>query len=197
MILSAPIYPTLFGRTLFVCLLLAGLARPLAAMPNADSEQLQRTMAGIALLNKQLAQRRADAAEIREQLSIRLKAVRSEALQEIRDSRVDSEAAALAHTRLYYDLMLMAEIRAYMDRYARKIAYYRVACDRLGYLYQQADDDLKIVNTLSGVKIDALISQIEKVIDGYLPDAQTLGIEPDTLTFESPQATWKRLRSTH
>jgi hypothetical protein len=181
--------------TLFVCLLLAGLVRPLAAMPSADSEQLQGTMAAIALLNKQLAQRQADAAQIREQLSVRLKAVRAEALQEIRDSRIDHETEALSHARLHYDLMLMAEIRAYINRYARKIAYYRVACDRLGYLYQQADDDLKIVNTLSGVKIEALTSQVEKVLDGYLADAQTLVIQPETLSVESPEAIWKLLQS--
>ena len=192
MILPAPIC-----RALLVGLLLStGLARPLAAMQTADSRQLQRTMADIALLSNQLARRQADAVQIHEQLSTRLKAVRTEALQLIRDHRIDSEAEALAHVRLRYDLMLMAEIRAYLERYARKIAYYRVACDRLGYLYQQADDDLKIVNTLSGVKVEALTSQVEKVLDGYLADAQTLVIEPDTLTVESPQRTWKLLQST-
>lgn len=203
MISSAPICWTAFDRwplsvrTLVVGLLvLTGLVRPLAAMQTADSTQLQRAMADIAMLNTQLAQRQADAAQIREQLAARLDAVRTEALQQIRDGRIDSEAEALAHVRLRYDLMLMAEFRAYLDRYARKIAYYRVACDRLGYLYQQADDDLKIVNTLSGVKIEALTSQVEKVLDGYLADAQTIIIEPDTLTFESPQTIWKLLRPT-
>ncbi len=192
MILPAPIC-----RALLVVLLLStGLARPLAAMQTADSRQLQRTMADIALLSNQLARRQADAVQIHEQLSTRLKAVRTEALQLIRDHRIDSEAEALAHVRLRYDLLLMAEIQAYLERYARKIAYYRVACDRLGYLYQQADDDLKIVNTLPGVKVEALTSQVEKVLDGYLADAQTLLIEPDTLTVESPQRIWKLLQST-
>ena len=195
MIPSAPICWAWFGRMLSVCLLLAGLVSPLGARQPADSQQLQRTMAGIALLNQQLGQRQADAAEIREQLSMRLNAVRTEALQEVRDNRIESEAAALAHARVRYNLMLMAEIRAYIKRYARKIAYYRVACDRLRYLYQQADDDLKIINTLAGVKIDALIAQIQKVLDGYLADAQTLVIEPDTLTFDTPQAIWKLLQS--
>ena len=53
---------------------------------------------------------------------------------------------------------------------------------------------LKIVNTLSGVKIEALIAQIEKVFDEYLPDAQTLVIRPETLTMESPEAVWQRLQ---
>ena len=56
----------------------------------------------------------------------------------------------LDNPRLFYDLMLMGEIQAYIERYTQKIGYYRVACDRLAYLYQQADDDLKIVSTLSG-----------------------------------------------
>jgi hypothetical protein len=191
------ILPAPICRALLVGLLLStGLARPLAAMQTADSRQLQRTMADIALLSNQLARRQADAVQIHEQLSTRLKVVRTEALQLIRDHRIDSEAEALAHVRLRYDLLLMAEIQAYMERYARKIAYYRVACDHLGYLYQQADDDLKIVNTLSGVKVEALTSQVKKVLDGYLADAQTLVIEPDTLTVESPQRIWKLLQTT-
>jgi hypothetical protein len=62
-------------------------------------------------------------------------------------------------------------------------------------LYQEADDDLKIVSTLSGMRIDALISQVEKILDGYLPDAQTIVIQPDKLTIAAPEKIWETLRS--
>jgi hypothetical protein len=150
-------------------------------------EQLRRSMAEIALLNGQMAQRKDDALSIRETLSQKLEELNSEAREVLRTNKIRSRIDALEHPRIYYNLLLMAEIEAYMGRYTEKISYYRVACDRLSYLYQQADDDLKIVNTLSDLKIDALIAQTEKILDGYLPDAQTIVINPATLAVVKPE----------
>lgn len=180
---------------LFVVVMVLGLvALPCAVSANAIGERLRRTMAEISLLNSQMAQRKADAAGIREALSARLEEIRTEVLRESRKKGIKTEADALNDPRLFYDLMLMAEIQAYGNRYRKKIGYYRLACDRLSYLYQQADDDLKIVDTLSGMKIDAFISQAEKVLDSYLPDAQTLVIQPDTMTIAPPEKIWKALK---
>ncbi len=167
---------------------------PSSVTANAQGEQLRRTMAEIALLNGQLAQRKADAAGIRDALSARLKEIKTEALAEMQAKRINAEADVSGNARLFYDLMLMAEIQAYVERYTQKIGYYRVACNRLSYLYQQADDDLKIVNTLSGMKVDALISQAEKILADYLADAQTIVIQPGVLTIEPPEKIWRTLR---
>ncbi|MBC2713137.1 MAG: hypothetical protein HGJ94_19740 [Desulfosarcina sp.] len=156
---------------------------------------MRRTMADISLLNSQMAQRKLEAAGIRDALSARLEEIKTEAWRELREKGIKIETEALRNPRLLYDLKLMAEIQAYIDRYTQKIGYYRVACDRLSYLYQQADDDLKIVSTLSGMKIDALISQAEKILDYYLPNAQTLVIQPDTLTIAPPKKIWKALKT--
>lgn len=166
---------------------------PLAAAAADKGEQLRRSMAEIALLNGQMAQRKDDAVSIRETLSKKLKELVSEARDVLRTNKIKTQIDALEHPRIYYNLLLMAEIEAYMGRYTEKIAYYRVACDRLSYLYQQADDDLKIVNTLSDLKIDALIVQTEKILDGYLPDAQTIVIDPARLAVVKPENLLPRL----
>ena len=174
------------------CLLLAMPATVTAA---TQDEQLRRTMADIALLNSQLAQRKADAASIRDALTIQFETLQSETRRLWKDGEIKSDKQALENPRIRYNLMLMAEIQAYIERYVQKMGYYRVACDRLSYLYQQADDDLKIVNTLSGMKIDALISQTQKILNAYLSDAQTLLVHPETLTIEPPEATLRALKS--
>lgn len=171
------------------------VALPSIATAAAKAEQLRQTMADIALLNSQLAQRKADADEIRQALTARLETIKAEAWRQLQEKQIKSEATALKTPRLLYDLMLIAETQAYLDRYAQKSGYYRVACDRLSYLYQQADDDLKIVNTLSGMKIEALISQAGKILDAYLPDAQTLVIQPDALAINSPEKVYRALTS--
>jgi hypothetical protein len=186
---------TIIHRSLIALIVVGAMVWSSTATADTKREQLRQTMADISLLNGQLGQRKTDADGIREALSTRLKAIKTEALRELQDKGIHSDAQALSNPRLFYDLRLMAEIQAYIDRYTQKIAYYRVACDRLSYLYQQADDDLKIVSTLSDLKIDALIAQVEKILNGYLPDAQTLVIQPNTLTIESPGKIWKALKT--
>jgi len=181
-------------RSLLSVIVIVLLALPSTVTANRKDELLRQTMADIALLNSQMAQRKTDADGIRDALSVHLEEIKTEARHIWQENGINTEADALKNPRLLYDLMLMAEIQAYIDRYTQKIDNYRVACDRLSYLYQQADDDLKIVSTLSGMKIDALISQSEKILDGYLPEAQTLFIQPDKLTIQTPEKIWRALR---
>lgn len=169
---------------------------PSTGTATVKGEQLRRAMADITLLNGQLVQRKTDAAGIRDALTVRLNAIKAETDETLRKTGIKSQAEALKNPRLFYDLMLIAEIQAYIDRYVKKIAYYRVAGDRLNYLYQQADDELKIDNTLSGMKIDALVSQVEKILDTYLPDGQTLVIHPGSLTIDPPEKIWNALSKT-
>ena len=180
-------------RLLMTVIILALLVLPATVTASNKAELLRQTMADIALLNSQMAQRKTDADGIRDALSAQLEAIEKEARHQWREKGIGSEADALKNPRLLYDLMLMAEIQAYIYRYTQKVGFYRVACDRLSYLYQQADDDLKIVSTLSDMKIDALISQAEKILDGYLPEAQTIIIQPDKLTIEAPEKIWEAL----
>ena len=181
-------------RLLMPVVLLALLVVPSTVTADNKAELLRQTMADIALRNSQMAQRKTEADGIRDALSAQLEAIKTEARREWREKGIDTEAEALKNPRLLYDLMLMAEIQAYIQRYTQKIGDYRVACDRLSYLYQQADDDLKIVSTLSGMKIDDLISTAAKILDGYRPEAQAIVIQPDTLTIETPEKMWQALK---
>ncbi|MFO7715662.1 hypothetical protein [Desulfosarcina sp.] len=185
--------PTIIQRALLLTVVLALTVLPVSATAKAIGDQLRRTMAEISLLNSQMAQRKTDAAQTRDALAARLEELKTEARKTSQEQGIKLAAKALKNPRIYYDLMLMAEIQAYIDRYTQKISYYRIACDRLSYLYQQADDDLKLVDSLSGMKIDALIAQAEKILDGYLADAQTITIQPHSLKVDAPQNMWEAL----
>lgn len=191
-----PSTPFLAGISILSFVVWLWVAFPcLATAAASGDEQLRQTMADIALLNNQLAQRRADATRLRENLARRVEEIKAEIREKTAELGIEDEADALKAPRILFDLRLIAEIQAYMKRYAREMGYYQVACDRLSYLYQQADDDLKIVNTLSGMKIGALISQTEKIVNAYLPDAQTIVIQPDSMEIASPASVWKSLHT--
>ena len=174
-------------------LFLALLVLPWPAAAADSAELLRGTMADIVLLKEQMDQRKTDAVAIRDALSAKLEAIEIEARREWRETGIDTEADVLKNPKLFYDLMLMAEIQAYIDRYRQKTTFYRLAGERLGYLHQQADDALKIVSTLSGMKIDALVSQADEILDGYRPESQTIFIQPDQLIIEAPEKMWNVL----
>lgn len=182
-----------YGKMLAFGLLFFLVCFPDASWSNDKGEQLRRSMAEIALLNGQMAQRKDEATDIRDKLLAQVELYKKEAFKELRDNKIDTGADALSQPRIYYNLKLIAEHQAYIDRYIERIDFYRVACDRLSYLYQQADDDLKIVNTLSDLKIDALVSQTGKILDDYLSDAQTIVVNPSTITNASPESALAKL----
>jgi 5'(3')-deoxyribonucleotidase len=188
--------PTDVLRRTIIILTICGLAALATTASAADSSAiLRQTMAKIDSLNSRIADRQSDGVAIRDALLKKLQAVKTEALEACRKNDVKTLAEALNDPKLFYDLKLMAEIQAYSNRYTQKIDYYRVAGERLSYLHQQADDALKIVDTLSGMKIDTLIAQSEKVIADYLPEAQTIIIHPATLIFDPPQKIWQTLKT--
>ena len=88
----------------------------MTVMANDKGDQLYRTMADISLLNSQMSQRKEDAVEIRDQLVAQLKAISEEAKQKIQDKKIETQAQALENSRIFYDMRLMAEIQAYVDR---------------------------------------------------------------------------------
>lgn len=182
-----------FGKIVVLSLLLILSGFVDTSWANEKGEQLRRSMAEIALLNGQMAQRKDEATDIRDKLLAQIETYKKEAFKELRDNKIDTSAEALSKPRIYYNLKLIAEHQAYIDRYIESIDFYRVACDRLSYLYQQADDDLKIVNTLSDLKIDALVSQTGKILDDYLSDAQTIVVNPSTITSASPESVLAKL----
>jgi hypothetical protein len=167
---------------------------PVATMANGTDDRLKRKMAEIALLNNQMAQRRTDALQVRNALVSQLESILAEVRETVHLEAVKNVVQARQHPRLWHDLKLVAEIEAYIDRYTQKAAYYKLAGDRLGYLYQQADDDLKIVNALSDMKIDALVAQADRIIERYLTDAQTIVIRPETLPIAPPETVWDSIR---
>ena len=178
--------------SIIFCILLWSFA-PIDASASDKSERLRQTMADLSLLNSQLLERKTEAESIRDDLFVKLMEVKTEARKEIRSAGIRNKTEALQHPRILYDLILMAEIQAYMDRYKKKIGYYRVACDRIGYLYQRADDDLKIVKTLSGMKVEALASQASQLNETYLKEAQTIVIKPELIMIDPPERIWESL----
>lgn len=182
-----------------ICLYMA-LALPFflthaMAAGNEKSARLEKAMAEISAMSHQLAQLEAEATDIRGQLISQLDGIESETRREIRQTGRSSPPSGIENPKIFYNMKLMGELQGYIHRYSQKIKDYRLAHSQLRYLYQYADDDLKIIHTLSNIKIDALITQIQNTLVTYANDARALRIHPETIKAEPVEKVWERLRS--
>lgn len=159
------------------------------------TKQLEKMMGEISAMTHQLSQRETEAAEVRDQLITQLGSIETETRREIQRTGITRPPDVRDHPKIFYNLKLMGELQRYIDRYAQKIEGYRLARSRLGYLYQFADDDLKIIHTLPSLKIDALITQIRNTLASYENDANALLIHPDSFQETSAEAVWVRLHT--
>lgn len=157
---------------------------------------LQQKMADISLLQSQLNERKNEAIEIREKLYGHLSALNQEIESITAREKINSFKAAGHHPRIRNNLQLCSEIFYYIDQFNQKIRFFQIGQDKLDYLYQQADDDLKIINTLTHLKIEALLAQIDAVVFEYLPEAHRILIDFDTFTNVSLETVWEKITRT-
>ena len=160
---------------------------------NPKAAELQQKIADINLLLQQIKDRSAHVQSIRNALGEQHDALASE-IQIIRKSLgIRSIKQAQRHLRLHYNLDLLCTILTYMDELDAKLLLLQTGRDRLNYLRQLAEDDIRMITTLNDLKIEALTTQISLVINRYLPEAHTIQIDPQHLPLLTVQQVWDRL----
>ena len=163
------------------------------ALANPKAAELEQKIADINLLLQQLKDRSAKVKSIRHALGKQHDALVSE-IQIVRKSLgIKSIKQARRHQRLHYNLDLLRTIYTYMDELDAKLLLLQTGHDRLEYLRQLAEDDIRMITTLNDLKIDALTTQISLVINRYLPEAHTIQIDPQHLPLLTVQQVWDRL----
>lgn len=178
------------------CLIIAGiilfLFQPLDYVQAAGSKanELRRKMAEISLLHDQLTEKKEQAFLIRERLYHQLEEYVSEIKIIIKKKKITTYQNIGRAPRIGFNLRLIAEQIQYRKKFDDKILFYQIGTDKLEYLYQQADDDLKMVNTLNDLKIEALLTQIQKVLEQYITEAHKIIIDHETFDIIEAEKLW-------
>ena len=110
-----------------------------------------------------------------------------------RKLRIASWQEAIHNPRVGYNIKLIQKILVYISRLNEKIQYLGIASEELAFLYQQAEDDLKVLETLSDMKIEKLMSQINQTTHKYQPDANALSIDVNGIVLSSPEEVWNSI----
>ena len=164
------------------------------ALADSNVAELQRKIADIALLKKQLGDRQRQAESALEILLKQHNDLLAETHVLISSFNIHTFEDAQRNLRLRYDMELLGTIAAYQRAFEKKIRLYQNGQDKLVYLKQLAQDDTKMVTALSDFQIDALATQISLVINQYLDEAHNIRIDPQTVESVSSQKIWERLK---
>ena len=179
---------------LMLCLGAMPSVVPAVQIPAATkAQQLKQKIADITLLKQQLQDRSKKAEFILNELLVQRNDIVSEIRILVKSLNIQSLDQALKHQRIYYNIELLRLLVAYIDEFDTKVQLYRTGFDKLTYLHKLADDDIRMVTTLSDFQIDALTTQISLVINRYMPEAHTIQIDPRHVLKASDQSVWEAI----
>lgn len=173
-----------------VCLLFIVIC-PMDVSANTKSEELQRKIADIGLLAQQLEDRRLQAEAVLAALVSQQNDLVSEVRLLQKSLNFKSYSQVEEYDRARYNIALLRTITAYTDKITDKIKIYKTGKDKLSYLQQLAEDDIKMIRTLNDFEIDALTTQISLVINRYLGEAHIIQIDPKDIQLPAPEHIWK------
>lgn len=160
---------------------------------NSKAEELQRKIADIGLLKQQLEDRQQQAEAVLASLMVQRNELLSEVRLLQRSLNFKSYQQAMQYKRAYYNIELLRIIMAYSNEFTNKIRLYQTGQDKLTYLQQLADDDIKMIGALNDFEIDALTTQISLVISKYLGEAHIIQIDPEKIKPSAPETVWETM----
>jgi hypothetical protein len=162
---------------------------------NFKLSDLTNKMAEISSLRDKVIQRQAQASKLIKQLSQTMVELKEEIKGEKRKLRITSCQEAIRNPRIDYNIKLIQRILVYTSSLNEKVQYLDIASQELAFLYQQAEDDLKILETLSDMKIEKLMGQIDQIFGKYQSEANRLVIDSDGIVLSPPEEIWESIMS--
>ena len=160
---------------------------------NFKLSDLTNKMAEISSLRDKVIHRQAQASKLIKQLSQTMVELKEEIKGEKRKFRITSCQEAIHNPRIDYNIKLIQKILVYISRLNDKVQYLDIASEELAFLYQQAEDDLKILETLSDMKIEKLMGQINQTIHTYQSEANGLSIDVNGIALSPPEEIWNSI----
>ena len=157
---------------------------------NFKLSDLTNKMAEISSLRDKIIQRQAQASKLIKQLSQTMVELKEEIKGEKRKFRITSCQEAIHNPRIDYNIKLIQKILVYISRLNDKVQYLDIAREELVFFYQQAEDDLKILETLSDMKIEKLMDQINQTTHKYQSEAKGLSIDVNGIDLSPPEEIW-------
>ena len=128
---------------------------------------LQQRINEIQALQTRMDDIRSQAVALQSELQGKADAYTKEIRKEQADRDLKNYQQAIKVYRVRYNLKLVQQITAYLAAVSDRIAFFQEGREQVDFLYQQAQDDLKMVQTLSDMEIAGFIDRMDQVLAKY------------------------------
>ena len=171
------------------------LALPAAAdgASSPKAVELSRKISEMASLQRSVANQVGIAVQTREELQKKIDELVYEINQERVDRHLKTYPEAEKISRIKYNIRLIQQLRAYIERLKQREQYFRIGNETLEHLQQQVSDDLQLIRTLNDMEVDKLIYDINVVLDEYIPEIQKPVFAIDGLQRKAPEIIWNEI----
>ncbi len=181
-----------------LALLLAVLVLVPAGSPAASgTQQLEEKMNQIIALQKRITERVTLAQGILRQLDEQLDGLAVEIQDERLRAGVLGYRDAVRLKGLDYRLRLAQQLLSYIGQLQEKITTFQDGSRQLSFLYQEATDDLKIIQTLSHMRLDDFISRTDHVIAHLQEELSAHLVKAAGVRYQHTAATWEAVLTRH
>jgi outer membrane murein-binding lipoprotein Lpp len=159
--------------------------------------ELNRKMSEISSLQQSLTGKIAQADQKRDQLEQKALELRNEIKAEMEQFKIESYQMAIQNPRIDYNLKLIQLLLGYIDRLNEKIEYFKNGNETLTFFFQQAEDDRMMIKALNDLETDKLISQINEVLDEYIPETGKPMFDVNDVPLKDTEKIWHEIIKTN
>jgi len=154
---------------------------------------LEQRIAGIQALQERIDDIGKQAVTLHGELQAKAEEYAGEIRKEKRARALKSFNQAIRVYRVRYNLKLVQQISAYLAAVSKRIEFFHDGRERINFLYQQARDDLKMVQTLSDMEIADFIRRIDQVLEKYELAVNSPLFTIEEIRQENLETLWKTI----
>jgi hypothetical protein len=105
----------------------------------------------------------------------------------------DSFAEAIRNPRVQYNLKLIQMVSGYTGALDEKIVFFKDSLEQIRFLYRQAEDEFKMIQTLGVVENASLLDLIDRLLIEYRTEIQKDLIELARISYRHCDAIWREI----
>jgi hypothetical protein len=107
--------------------------------------------------------------------------------------RYGSYAQAIRNPRVHYNLKLIQMVSGYTGALDEKIVFFKDSLEQIRFLYRQAEDELKMMQTLGAFENASLLDRIDRLLIEYRAELQKDLIVPARISSRPCDAIWREI----
>lgn len=158
--------------------------------------ELNQKMSEISALQHKLTGKIALAAEKRNYMEQKVIELQNEIKSRAGQFKNQSYQMAIQNPRIEYNLKLIQLVLGYISRLNERIDYFQNGQETLTFFFQEAEDDLMMIKTLNDLETDKLISQINEILDEYIPESDKPMFDVNDVPLGNTEKIWNEIINT-